>query len=100
MAVDATEEVFDLLELFGYTVLFTCMRVDRETIPKGLYVYDVRHDDDCSGKISEIKPHIIINHWGTIICKVPIEMTDIGCKFVEEGDYGYMGETCKLSDFI
>lgn len=88
MAVNATEEVFDLLELFGHTVLFTCMRVDRETIPKGLYVYDVRHDDDCSGKIIEIKLHIMIIHWGTIICKEPIEMTDIGCKFVEEGDYG------------
>ena len=99
MSVNANEEVFDLLELFGKTVLFTCMRVKRNTVPDNLYVYDVRHDDYCSGRIVEVRPHILVNHWGTVICKEPIEMTDIGCKFVKEGDYRYMGETCKLSDF-
>ena len=41
MTVDATEEGFDLLELFGYTVLFTRMRVDRRTVSKWLYAYDM-----------------------------------------------------------
>ena len=100
MAVDATEKVFDLLELFGHTVLFICMRIDCRTVPKNLYVYDVRHDDDCSGKIVEVKPHIMINHWGTIICKVPIEMTDNGYRYVEDGDYRYTGETCKLTEYM
>ena len=100
MSVNANEEVFDLLELFGKTVLFTCMRVKRNTVPDNLYVYDVRHDDDCSGRIVEVRPHILVNHWGTVICKEPIEMTDFGCKFVEEDDYRYTGETCRLFDYI
>lgn len=100
MSVNANEEVFDLLELFGRTVLFTCMRVKRDTVPDNLYVYDVRHDDDCSGKIVEDKPYILVNHWGTIICKEPIELIDIGCKFVKEDDYRYTGKTCKLVEFI
>ena len=100
MYINADEEVFDLLELFGHTVLFTCMRVDHRTVPKGLYVYDVRHDDDCSGKIVEIKPHIMVNHWGTIICKELIKMTDNGCKYVEDGDYRYTGKTCKLAEYM
>ena len=100
MYINVDEEVLDLLELFGHTVLFTCMRVDRRTVPKGLYVYDVRHDDDCSGKIVEVKPHIMVNHWGTIICKEPIEMTDNGCRYVEDGDYRYTGETCKLAEYM
>ena len=48
----------------------------------------------------EVRPYILVNHWGTVICKEPIEMTDIGCKFVEEGDYRYMGETCKLTEYM
>ena len=42
----------------------------------------------------------MINHWGTIICKVPIEMTDNGCRYVEYDDYRYMGETCKLAEYM
>ena len=101
MKVNAAEEDFELMELFGQTVLFTNMRVDRSTVPEGLYAYDVRHDDDCTGEICEIKPSVMVNHWGTIICKEHIEMDEFWhSKFVEEGDYSYLGDTAKLDEFI
>ncbi len=100
MKVNAQEESFELMELFGKRVLFTNMRVDRSTVPEGLYVYEVR-DEDCTGKICEIKPIIMVNHWGTIICKEPIEMDEVWhSKFVDEGDYWYLGDTAKLEEFI
>lgn len=58
MKVNAAEESFELMEMFGQTVLFTNMRVDRSTVPEGLHVYDVRHDDDYTGEICEIKPFV------------------------------------------
>ena len=67
MKVNAAEEDFELMELFGQTVLFTNMRVDRSTVPEGLYAYDVRHDDYCTGDICEIKPSVMVNHWGTML---------------------------------
>ena len=76
MEVNAAEESFELMEMFGQTVLFTNMRVDRSTVPEGLHVYDVRHDDDCTGEMCEIKPFVMVNHWGTIICKEPFEMDE------------------------
>lgn len=101
MKVNAAEEDFELMELFGQTVLFTNMRVDRSTVPEGLYAYDARHDDDCTGEICEIKPSVMVNHWGTIICKEPIEL-DIkwNSKFVDEGDYCYLGDSVKLDEYI
>ena len=78
MKVNAAEEDFELMELFGQTVLFTNMRVDRSTVPQDLYVYDVRHDDDCTGEICEIKPAVMVNHWGTIICKELLRWTKSG----------------------
>ena len=100
MKVNAQEESFELMELFGKTVLFTNMRVDRSTVPEGLYVYELR-DEDCTGDICEIKPFIMVNHWGTIICKEPIELdTKWKSKFVDEGDYCYLGDTAKLDEFI
>ena len=100
MKVNAAEESFELMELFGKTVLFTNMRVDRSTVPEGLYVYELR-DEDCTGDICEIKPFIMVNHWGTIICKEPIELdTKWNSKFVDEGDYCYLGDTAKLNEYL
>ena len=60
MKVNAAEEDFELMELFGKTVLFTNMRVDRSTVPKELYVYELR-DEDCTGDICEIRPFVMVN---------------------------------------
>ena len=100
MKVNAQEESFELMELFGKIVLFTNMRVDRSKVPENLYVYELR-DEDCTGEICEIKPFVMVNHWGTIICKEPIELdAKWNSKFVDEGDYCYLGDTAKLDEFI
>lgn len=50
MYLDANEEVFEVIEMFGqYKVLFTNSRIKRDSVPKGLCVYDIRHDDEWSG---------------------------------------------------
>ncbi|WP_173386660.1 LPD28 domain-containing protein [Ruminococcus flavefaciens] len=100
MKINAAEESFELMELFGKTVIFTNMRIDRSTVPDGLYVYELR-DEDCTGEICEIKPFVMVNHWGTIICKEPIELdTKWNSKFVDEGDYCYLGDTAKLNEYL
>ena len=101
MKVNAAEESFELMNMLGQYVLFTNMQVDRDTVPQDLYVYDVRHDDDCTGEICEIKPSVMVNHWGTIICKEPIEMDEFWhSKFVDKDDYSYLGDSVKLDEFI
>ena len=101
MSINAKEENYELMEMIGQTVLFTNMRIDRSTVPEGLYAYDVRHDDDCTGEICEIKPSVMVNHWGTIICKEQIEMDDYWhSRFVDENDYSYTGDTATREEFI
>ena len=48
-------------------MLFTCLRVDRDTVPQGMYMYEVRHDDDQQGEPVQIANWIMVNHWGTLI---------------------------------
>ncbi len=101
MKVNAAEETFELMETLGQVVLFTNMRVDRNTVPQDLYVYDVRHDDECTGEICEIKLSVMVNHWGTIICKEPIEMNDFWhSRFVDKDDYSYLADCIKLDEYI
>ena len=41
-AVDARKEHYEAVEILGIPGLFTTLRVDRTTIPKGVYAYDIR----------------------------------------------------------
>lgn len=100
MVVNANEENYEKLEILGQTVLFTNMRIGRSTVPEGLHAYDLRHDDDGQGDICEIKPFVMVNHWGTILAKEPIPMSDGECRFVNDEDYSYTGENCTLSEFL
>ena len=74
MSVDARKERFELVEVFDRPMLFTCLRVDRNTVPKGLYLYEVRNDDDQCGIPVEIGLWIMVNHWGTLLSATPIKL--------------------------
>ena len=98
--VNANEIDYEKLEFLGKTVLFSNVRIDRNTVPAGMYAYDLRHDDDGQGNICEVKPFIAVNHMGTILTDEPIPMSDGGCRFVNTDDYSYIGEYTTLEEFL
>lgn len=95
--LDAKTAPYELAEIDGNVVLFTNMRLDRDTVPADLYCYDVRDSDDLDGRMVEIKPFILVNHWGTVVCKGPFPMDEFGSYHPE--DWGYLGERMTLSAF-
>ena len=68
-----------------YDGRFTDMRVDRTSIPKGLYAYDVR--DECDGGPGEIRSFILVNHMGTLITTAPIPEAEKGEGYVVAYSY-------------
>ena len=48
-------------------ILFTILRVDPKSVPKGLYVYDIRHSDEDWCEPATIEPKVVVNHMGAII---------------------------------
>ena len=42
---DAAKEGYELTEIDGRPVLFTNMRLNRDTVPAGIFCYDVRDSD-------------------------------------------------------
>lgn len=86
MQFDATKESFTLIDLEGHICLFTNMRIDRSTIPEGLYCYDVRDSDFCDGSFAEIQPFVFVNHWGTIICKEELPMNSEWGTYIPENE--------------
>lgn len=97
--VDAKKETFELAMPDAYPVLFTSARVDRKTVPKDLFCYDVRHDDDCQGIACEIKPYVAVNHWGTILTRTEIPMAE-GGRYYPKEDMNYFGETLTVEEYM
>lgn len=56
MTFHAMTERYEEITVCGKPALFTSIRIRRDTIPDGLYAYDVRHDDECRGIPCEIAP--------------------------------------------
>lgn len=72
--IDATKHRFSDVEVFGKPMLFTVCRVDVDTIPHGLFKYEIRTDDYGLGEMVEIRESILVNHGGTLISATPIEL--------------------------
>ena len=56
MTFNAMTEHYEEITVCGKPALFTGIRIRRDTVPDGLYAYDVRHDDECRGIACEIAP--------------------------------------------
>ena len=96
--ISADETSYERFEILSRDALFTCLRIDRKSLPDGLYAYDLRDSDDCDGTPSELKTFVMVNHWGTVIVKEPIDGADKGIVLNDE-DFNYLGEDMTLNEF-
>ena len=78
------KEEYDEIELFDKPALFSNGRVDRDKLPEGLYVYDLRGGDDDPGAPVTVENRVVVNHAGSVILSEPL---DFG-----EADYLALGE--------
>ena len=97
--ISADETSYERFEILGRDALFTNLRIDRKSLPDGLYAYDLRDSDNCDGTPSELKSFVMVNHWGTVIVKEPIDGADEGI-VLNEDDYNYLGEDMKFEEFL
>lgn len=103
---DAMKEVFEEVTVLDKPMLFTCLRIDRSTVPKGLYMYEVRHDDDMRGDPVQIANWIMVNHWGTLISSEPLKLTPSGAvnnaylDIDPEKDWNYEGVETTVAEYM
>ena len=96
--INANNTDYERFEILGHDALFTSLRIDRKTLPEGLYAYDLRDCDDCSGDPCQLKNYVMVNHWGTVVVREPIEGANEGIDF-DKNDYNYLGESMTLDEF-
>ena len=103
---DAMKETFEEVTVLGKPMLFTCLRVDRDTVPKGMYLYEVRHDDDGRGDPVQIAKWVMVNHWGTLISNSPIRLDSYKTEnnafrdIEPEKDWHYEGVDSTVKEYL
>lgn len=78
MKYDAKKVGWEKVEILEKECLFCDVRIDRETVPDGYFVYEVRHSDEDWGEPCEIALGILVNFYGTILTKEKFELENDG----------------------
>lgn len=89
MRLDYRKEKMELVEVKGIRCEFNDMRIDRNTIPEGKFLYEVA-DGDSDGIPARIRHGIMVNFYGTLICDSELPLGDDGVLWIEEGDFKYL----------
>ena len=98
ICVDARNEIFEHIELFDFPTMFTNARVDRSTVPDGLFCYDVRGSDDDPGALCVMENHVMVNHAGTVIGAVDYRLENSDYKTIGDG-INFLGDEITLDEF-
>lgn len=97
--VDVRKEVLEEVELLGRTGYYTGMRVDKETVPKGMYCYALRHGDDWGFPVS-VEENVRVNYFGAVLFTEALELGKGKALQLGYEDFMYTGEQTYLSQVI
>ena len=67
---DANRLTYDEVTIFDVPALFTDLRVDRSTVPDGVYRYEVRYSDEYGGEPVELARGIMVDFFGTVLTRL------------------------------
>ena len=89
MRADYTKEAMIVVRVKGIDCQFTDIRIDRNTVPEGKFMYEVGADDDCGDEPARVKKGILVNFFGTLISDTELPL-DEGVLWLEEGDFEWI----------
>lgn len=85
--LDATKETFESVEILGIPGLFTVERVNRATVPKGMYLYEMQTSEDDWSQPCLLGRRIMVEHYGTVLTASPIDLPGTGYLDLKPGDF-------------
>lgn len=96
---NAMDIEYESFSIFDQESLFTDKRINKHTVPKGLYAYEIRFDDN--GNPSSLEKSVVDHFYGTVILNRPVSLGRYRCKSIHNDDYCFeMGKRIDLSDYM
>lgn len=96
---DANRLTYDEVTIFDVPALFTDLRVDRSTVPDGVYRYEVRYSDEYGGEPVELARGIMVDFFGTVLTREPIQLPISGGLELNDGDLEFQPDGGTLAEF-
>lgn len=96
--IDMREQKMAEVEVKGKIALFTELRVDKDTVPEGMYCYALRHGDDDRMPCT-IERKVGVNYFGAIIVSEPFEFENKDYIAVSYDDFWFTEEHLKISEY-
>lgn len=71
---NAKEHRYEAVTVLGHGMLFTTAYLDPTTIPKGVYLYAVRHHSEDPEKPIQLASWAVANRYGCLLSTTPISL--------------------------
>lgn len=97
--IDVTKEQFQEVEIMGHYGIFTELRVDKSTIPKGMNCYELRHGDDDSYPAA-LEQGVRVNYFGAVLMTDKMEPGENGVMELSYDDFGFTGEDLSATEYL
>lgn len=103
---NAKDHRFEAVTVFGQPMLFTTVYLDRDTIPKGVHLYAVRHHSEDPEKPSQICTWVLVNRYGSLLSTTPIPLqrhlkANNSFRNIDpDKDWEQTGYSVKLSEYL
>lgn len=85
--LDAQTHRFEAVEILGIPGLFTTERINRASIPPGLYLYEMQTSEADWSQPCLLAPCITVEHFGTVLTASPISIPQSGYLDLKLGDF-------------
>ena len=95
--INPNNETFEEVDIGDIPAIFTSLRLDRDKLPEGVFAYDIRHADDDGMEAAGIAKYVMVNHMGTIITKVPLELDEHGSMILEDYDFYFVSDSNSIT---
>ena len=98
MSINIRTDFMQHAELFGNPVLFTNWLIQRDTIPKDWYCYDLRGTHKSPSTRTTLVDHAADYHAGTVLSPIPLKHEGTASRRVN-GTFYLLGEEMTLEQF-
>lgn len=97
--INARQELFQEVNIKDNIALFTELRIDPNTIPSNVKIYELRHGDDNSYP-ETIEKQVAINFFGTILLLNEIGLDEENKLSLNYEDFGFIEEEVTLECYL
>ena len=87
---DYKKAKFESVRVCGIPCMFVDIRIDRNTVPEGIYQYEIGGDDDSGGEPARVQKGVWVNFFGTLICDQQLPLDEDKVLWLQDGDFVWL----------